>query len=54
MKIEIGDKNKIKNSNIWNYNTINNDYKSKNVVVYIIVGILVTVIGGLILYHLTK
>ena len=54
MKIEIGDKNKIKNSNIVNNNTINEDDKSKKVVVDIIVGILVTVIGGLILYHLTK
>lgn len=54
MKIEIGDKNRIKNSNIGNNNTINKDNKSKKVIVDIIVGILVTVIGGLILYHLTK
>ena len=53
MRIEIGDKNKIKNSNIGNNNTINKDDKSKKIV-DIIVGILVTVVGGLILYHLTK
>ena len=54
MRIEIGDKNKIKNSNIGNNSTINKDDKSKKVIVDIIVGILVTVVGGLILYHLTK
>ena len=52
MKIDIGNKNKIKNSNIGKYNKITKD--EKNYVLEILIGIAVTVIGGIILYFITK
>lgn len=55
MRIKIKDNNKISNSNIGNNNTIKSDKKEKYIVKIIIeiaVGILVSVIGGYILYKL--
>jgi len=55
MKIEIRDNNKIDNSNIGKNNSIKKEDEKNNIVkliVEIIVGIIVTVIGGYILYKL--
>ena len=55
MKIEIRDHNKIDNSNIGKNNSIKKEDEKNNIVkliVEIIVGIIVTVIGGYILYKL--
>lgn len=53
MKIEIGNKNKIKKSNIGTSNKIlNGEPNNKKIPTDIIVGILVTVIGGIILYFI--
>lgn len=55
MKIEIGNKNKIKKSNIGTNNKIEKDEsKGKSILVDILVGIFVTVVGGIILYFITK
>ena len=54
MRIEIGNKNKIKNSNIGIGNKIKKEDKSKQIIIDIFVGLFVTVIGGLILYYLTR
>lgn len=53
MKVNIGNKNKIKNSNIGTNNTINKEQK-KNYLTEIIVGIIITVVGGIIIYFITK
>ncbi len=53
MKIEIGNNNKIKNSNIGNGNAINKDKKT-NVIIDVLVGLFVTIVGGLIIYYITK
>lgn len=51
MKIEIGDNNKIKNSNIGN----NNQKTDKNnKILEIIIGIVITVIGGILLAIILK
>ena len=55
MKIEIRDNNKIDNSNIGKNNSIKKEDEKNNIVkliVEIIVGIIVTLIGGYILYKL--
>lgn len=54
MRIEVGNKNKIKNSNIGANNKIQKDDKGKNILIDILVGLFVTIIGGLALYYLTK
>ncbi len=54
MRIEIGNKNKIKNSNIGICNKIKKEDKSKQIIIDILAGLFVTVIGGLILYYFTK
>lgn len=51
MKIEIGNKNKIKKSNIGNNNSIN---KSNNILIDILTGLFITIVGGVIVYLLTK
>lgn len=50
MKIEIGDKNKIKNSNIGVNNKIEKEDKGKNILIDILVGIVV----GIAVYLITK
>lgn len=54
MKIEIGNKNKVENSNIGSDNTINKEDNSKKIIVDILVGLFVTIVGGIILYFITK
>lgn len=54
MRIEIGNNNKIKNSNVGIDNKIKKDDKSKQIIIDILVGVFVTVMGGLILYYFTK
>lgn len=54
MKIEIGNKNKIKNSNIGSNNKIENEKNSNKILIDILVGLFVTIIGGIILYFITK
>ncbi len=55
MKISIGNNNKIKNSNIGTNNKIEKDEsKGKNFLIDVLVGIFVTVVGGIILYFITK
>lgn len=55
MKISIGSNNKIKNSNIGTNNKIEKDENNeKNILIDIFVGIFVAVVGGLILYFITK
>ena len=53
MKIEIGDKNKIKNSNIGINKTVEKQSNKNKIIIEIITGIIITVAGGLILYYLT-
>ena len=50
MKLEIGNKNKIKNSNIGD----NNKIEKENILIDILVGLFVTIVGGIILYFITK
>lgn len=54
MKISIGNNNKIENSNIGNNNTIRNDNKNKNTsrILEIIIGLIISIISGYILYKL--
>jgi len=52
MKINIGDKNKIKDSNIGTNNKIVRS--DKNILTEVFVGIIIAVIGGFILYFITK
>ena len=55
MKINIENKNKIKNSNIGENNIIHNNDEKNNIlkiVIEVCTGIIVTVIGGYILYKL--
>lgn len=55
MKINIEDKNKIENSNIGKNNVIHNNDEKNNfvkIVIEVCTGIIVTVIGGYILYKL--
>ena len=54
MKLEIGNKNKIKNSNIGDNNKIEKEDKGKNILIDILVGLFVTIVGGIILYFITK
>lgn len=54
MKIEIGDKNKIKNSNIGVNNKIEKADKGKNVLIDILVGLFVGIVGGIAVYLITK
>lgn len=55
MKISLGNNNKIKNSNIGTNNKLEKDEsKGKSVSIDILVGIFVTVVGGIILYFITK
>ncbi len=54
MKIKIGNNNKIKDSNIGDNNTIKKEDNTNQVLIDIFVGLIVTVIGGLILYFITK
>lgn len=54
MKIEIRNNNKIKNSNIGDNNMIKKEDKPNQIIVDIFVGLIVTVIGGLMLYFITK
>lgn len=54
MKIEIGNKNKIKNYNIGDNNKIEKEDKGKNILIDILVGLFVTIVGGIILYFITK
>lgn len=55
MKIKIENKNKIIKSNIGTNNKIEKDEsKGKNILVDILVGIFVIVVGGIILYFITK
>lgn len=54
MKIEIGNKNKIKKSNVGINNKIEKDESNgKNFLIDIFVGIFVAVVGGIILYFIT-
>ena len=55
MKINIENKNKIENSNIGENNIIHNNDEKNNIlkiVIEVCTGIIVTVIGGYILYKL--
>ncbi len=55
MKINIENKNKIENSNIGENNVIHNNDEKNNIlkiVIEVCTGIIVTVIGGYILYKL--
>lgn len=54
MKFEISNKNKIKNSNIGANNKIENESKAKNIIIDILVGLLITIVGGIVVYYLTK
>lgn len=54
MKLEIGNKNKIKNSNIGDNNKIEKEDKGKNILIDILVGLFVSIVGGIILYFITK
>lgn len=54
MKVEIGDKNKIKNSNIGANNKIEKEDKGKNILIDILVGLFVAIVGGVAVYFLTK
>lgn len=54
MKVEIGNSNNIKDSNIGDNNKIKKEDKPNHTVIDILVGIIVTVIGGLVLYFITK
>ena len=54
MKIEIGDKNKIKKSNIGVKNKIEKEDKGKNILIDILVGLFITIVGGVAVYFLTK
>lgn len=53
MKIEIGDNNEIKNSNIGENNSINTNSENDKLwkmIIEIIIGIIATVVGGYILF----
>lgn len=55
MKVSIGNNNKIKNSNIGTNNKIEKEEsKGSNILIEILIGIFVTVVGGIILYFITK
>ena len=54
MKIEIGNKNKIKNSIIGKDNKIENSKSSNKIVIDILVGLFVAIVSGLVVYYLTK
>lgn len=55
MKVEIGNNNKINNSNIGKNNINKIEVKDSNEIwIQIVVGIFVTVVGGYILYLITK
>lgn len=54
MKIEIGDKNKIKNSNIGVDNKIEKEENGKSILIDILVGLLITIVGGIALYLITE
>lgn len=54
MKIEIGDKNKIKNSNIGINNKIEKGDKGKKVLIDTLVGLFVGIVGGIAVYLITK
>ena len=54
MKIEIGDNNKIKNSNIGANNKIVKEDKGKNILIDILVGLFVAIVGGVVVYLITK
>lgn len=51
MKIKIGDNNKISKSNIGYNNSIN---KGDSVLINILVGLFITIVGGIIVFYLTK
>lgn len=51
-QIKIGDNNEIKNSNFGTY--IENKSKNESVLKQIIIGIAVTVIGGVLVWWITK
>lgn len=54
MKIEIGNGNKIKNSNIGKNNKIESEKTSNKILIDILVGLFVTIVGGIILYFVTN
>jgi len=54
MRIEIGNKNKIKNSNIGVNNKIKKEDKGNNVLIDILVGLFVGIVGGIAVYLITK
>lgn len=54
MKIEIGNRNKIKNSNIGKNNKIESEKNSNKILIDILVGLFVTIVGGIILYFITN
>ncbi len=55
MRIIIGSSNKIKNSNIGTNNKIEKgESKVEKILIDILVGIFVTVVGGIILYFITE
>lgn len=55
MKINIGNDNKIKNSNIGTNNKMKKDEnKGEKIFIEILIGIFVTVVGGIILFFITK
>ena len=54
MKIEIGNKNKIKNSVIGKDNKIEISKSSNKIVIDILVGLFVAIVSGLVVYYLTK
>ena len=54
MRVEIGDNNKIKNSNIGVNNKIEKEDKGKNILIDVLVGLFVAIVGGVAVYLLTK
>ena len=54
MKIKISDNNKIENSNIGINNKFEREEKGKKILIDILVGLFVTIAGGIAVYFLTK
>lgn len=54
MKVEIRNGNKIKNSNIGKNNKIESEKTSNKILIDILVGLFVTIVGGIILYFVTN
>lgn len=52
MKIKIGNGNKIKNSNVGKNNKIEREQMTNKILIDILVGLFITIVGGIILYFI--